>query len=186
MKSGASRRFQISDGLLLVAVTGLGLGGFRLWLSHFAEPRITLEIGISLCSILLFVWTTAILSLRLGANRPRRRRLWGEPGFLACVTVGFAYAWNAARMGLLFVSLFWTDPAQISGLTLFEAATALTWRILVPYFGRGPDIGCAILLVWLVAWASGRFRPMSNWIDRAGSILGAAWVALTFVAVLSK
>jgi hypothetical protein len=186
VKSSTSRRFQISDLLILVAVTGLGLGGCRLWLLPFEETRITLEIGTSLCSILLFVWTMALLLLRLGANRPRRRRLWCEPGFLACVTVGFAYAWNAARMGLLFVSLFWTDPAQLSRLTLLEVATALTWRILVPYFGRGPDIGCAILIVWFVTWASGRFRPVSNWIDRAGRVLGAAWVALTFVAVLSK
>jgi hypothetical protein len=40
------------------------------------------------------------------------------------------------------------------------------------------DVGAAVLLVWLVTWASGRCRPEPSWLDRAGRILGAAWVCI--------
>jgi hypothetical protein len=50
-------------------------------------------------------------------------------------------------------------------------------------FGEaGPEDEGAILLVWLVTWASGRCRPVLSWIDRAGRVLGAAWVAITLLS----
>ena len=115
-----------------------------------------------MCSILLFGWTTALLLLRLGANRPRRRRLWCEPGFLACVTVVFAYAWNAVCIGLLYVALLVKlSPAQLSKVTFSEVARNVTARILSPLLDHAADVGGVILLIWLVTWASGRCRSGS-------------------------
>jgi hypothetical protein len=114
MKPGSTRRFQISDGLVLIPAIGLGLGGCRLWQSPVGEIPYTLvwAILISVCSILLFGWTTALLLLRLGANRPRRRRLWCEPGFLACVAVVFAYVWNIVGVGILYAGAFMNTQAH--------------------------------------------------------------------------
>jgi hypothetical protein len=46
MKPGTTRRFQISDGLVLVAATGLGLGGCRLWLSLIGDIRFARVVGV--------------------------------------------------------------------------------------------------------------------------------------------
>jgi hypothetical protein len=181
MRPGTTRRFQISDALILIASTGLGLGGCRLWLSlvrgiSFARGTV------SVCSILLFGWTTALLLLRVASNRPRRRRLWCEPGFLACITVVFAYGWNTARFGRRWVAAIMTlSPAQDYWVIFSQAAMNSTVNILSPYNAHRVDVGGAVLLIWLVTWASGRCRPVPNWIDRAGRALGGAWVALTLL-----
>ena len=178
MKAGITRRFQISDGLLLVAATGLGLGGCRLRLSLTGDARSPRTLGISECAILLSCWTMALLFLRIEANRTRRRRLWGEPGFLACITVAFAYAWNTVNVVLLYAAtLMKLTPAQLSKVTFLEVARTVIARILTPDFGQGADVGGGILLVWLLTWASGRCRPVPSWIDWAGRVLGCAWIA---------
>ena len=57
-------------------------------------------------------------------------------------------------------------------------------NIVSPYFNHGADVEGAILLIWLVTWASGRCWPVPNWIDRAGRVLGGAWVALSLLDVV--
>jgi hypothetical protein len=83
------------------------------------------------------------------------------------------------------------SPAQLSKVTFSEMARNVALRTLAPdvgypVFRPGADVGGAILLIWLVTWASGRFRPVPNWIDRAGRVLGTAWLALTLLADLSN
>src|SRR4051812_8974523 len=103
MRTRTSRSFRISDALVLVAATGLGLAGCRSWISASdnpwgelwptrAEPEPVLKgvwvaaLGaIPVSSILLLSWTVAVFLLRLRVPRPRRRLLWCQPGFLACV-----------------------------------------------------------------------------------------------------
>lgn len=78
------------------------------------------------------------------------------------------------------------SPAVFSKLTYSQVATDATVSILSRFSTPGADVGGAILLIWLVAWASGRSRPVPTWIDLAGRVLGAAWVLLAFMAVLLK
>jgi hypothetical protein len=121
MNPGRIRRFQIRDGLVLVAATGLGLGGCRLWL---------------------------------------------------------------LLIGDTFAGLMMLNPGQLSDVTFSEVASELSVRMLVTPFDDAVGFGGAIVLIWLVTWASGRCRPVPSWIDRACRVLGAAWVALTVFSVL--
>jgi hypothetical protein len=99
MRTPTTRPFRISDALVLVAATGLGLAGCRFWFSASnqdwselwptgAEPVhkglwMTALWATPVSSILLLSWSTAIFLLRLRDPRPRRRRLRCQPGFLA-------------------------------------------------------------------------------------------------------
>ena len=118
MKPATIRRFRIGDGLVLIAATGLGLGGCRVWLTS-PMPNVTTlarwgDIGLLDPAVRLDHGAAAGL-YRVGANRPRRRRLWCEPGFLACVAVVLAYAWNTARFVLLYVvAILKLSPARSS------------------------------------------------------------------------
>jgi hypothetical protein len=101
---------------------------------------------------------------RQGRNKKagiRIGRLAAAQG-LACVTVVFAYAWNAVCIGLLYVALFTKlSPAQLSKVTFSEVARNVTARILSLLLDHAADVGGAILLIWLVTWASGRCRSGS-------------------------
>jgi hypothetical protein len=195
MRPRTPRPFRISDGLVLVAATGLGLAGCRflfslrdlvwgdLWKTSNSSAYTTvlaIAIGTApLVSVLLACLTLAVLVLRLAPPRPRRGRLWRQPGFLACVAVAFTLGWKLAGLLVLIVAELATSrtpglppPGQLLG--------ELMAILLVP---RG-NIGGSVLLVWSIAWASGRCRPEPSWVDRAGRVLGAAWVGITLLGVL--
>jgi hypothetical protein len=202
MQPRITRPFRISDALVLVAATGLGLAGCRFWLSanklswgdlwptrdlslveglHVAAVSTTLVL-----SILILSWTVGILVLRLRATHPRRRHLWCQPGFLACVATVFCYAWNSVYVGLLLtVELLRSGPAPLSKVNYWDVALQFALMLHQPYFGRHGNVGGAILLVWLVTWAGGRCRPEPSWIDRAGRALGVAWMGISLIGAFA-
>src|SRR5690348_10699033 len=105
MRPQERRRFRILDGLVLVAAMAVGFAGCRFWLSAVSDDEhgriLWLEsdfplapglwrAGVAWTYLLAFPLlssTLAVLVLRLWPIRPRRRRLWCQPGFLACVAV---------------------------------------------------------------------------------------------------
>jgi hypothetical protein len=195
MRPRTPRPFRISDCLVLVAASGVGLAGCRflfslrdlvwgdLWkTSNSSAYSTVLAIAIGtapLVSVLLACLTLAVLTLRLTPPRPHRRRLWRQPGFLACVAVAFTFGWKLAGLFVLFgVELATSGPTGLPALG--ELVGELMALLLVP---RG-NIGGSVLLVWSVAWASGQCLPEPSWIDRAGRALGAAWVGITLLGVL--
>jgi hypothetical protein len=121
-----TRSFLISDALILVAATALGLTGCRFWLSASkmgwgdlwpaGEGLWLSALGaIPVASILLLSWTIAVCLLRLREPRPRRRQLWCQPGFLAGVAAIFGFAWKCAEVGLLAgADVMTASPAQLS------------------------------------------------------------------------
>jgi hypothetical protein len=130
--------------------------------------------------VLLLCWTVSVLMLRLLVLHPPRRHLWCQPGFLACVAVVFVFAWKVLGFGILFAAEIATAGlASLSHTTFSELLSELTSVLLTP----GRNVGGAVLLVWLVSWASGRCRPEPSWIDRTGRVLGAAWVCISLLGV---
>jgi hypothetical protein len=130
-------------------------------------------------SILLFFWSIAIFSLRFRHELSARRHLWSEPGFLACVSVVFTFSWKLLCFGFLLATEFVrTGPAEYVQHFKAETFGQIAFMELRP----GANVGGAVLLAWLVIWASGRCRPRPTWLDWAGRLLGVAWVCLSLLA----
>lgn len=198
--SQPNRRFLMSDAIVLVAATGLGLAGCRYWFlldenewGHIWDTSVAsiprrLWIGairsIPVLSILSFNWTLAILLLRLRGPRPSRRHLWCQPGFLACVAVLFVLAWKGLVLGLCVVSdslLLSTTPRP--QLTFRRLVSEIAQIMLSEQYAPHQDLGYAVLLVWLVTQAAGRCRFEASWIDRTGRCLGLGWVFIALLVV---
>jgi hypothetical protein len=200
MRLRINRRFQMVDVIVVVAATGCGLAGCRFWMwsskidldnSWPAENEPLLETIWSMAlelvpieSIMLLCWTMAILLLRLRPARPRRRHLWCQPGFLACVTAIFVFAWKGLGVSLYIAGQVLTaNPAKFSQITFGHIAYDLAFMLISFPLDTQADAGAAILLIWLVTWAGGRCRPEPSWVDRAGRVLGAIWVCTALFAV---
>jgi hypothetical protein len=95
---------------------------------------------------------------------------------LASVATVFAFAWRLVGLGIV-------EAAELVTHGLAEYPTArldnedVVLGIMVNIVQT--DVGEAVLLIWLVTWVSGRCRPEPTWVDRAGRVLGAAWVCIT-------
>jgi hypothetical protein len=192
MRTRTTRSFRISDALVLVAATALGLAGCRFWLWVDAQRSKLWPTGaqpvlrtvwltavgmIPVCSILLLSWTTAVFFLRLRSPRPRRRLLWCQPGFLACVAVVFVSVWKSIGVGLLAAAQLWAaSTGQLLNINSGELAKELALMLLIDPFPPQFNIGAAVVLLWLVTCAGGRCRPEPSWVDRSGRALGALWI----------
>jgi hypothetical protein len=155
-----------------------------LWPTDSSSALIGLWIAamrsVPILSLLLFCWSAAVLLLRLLAPRPPRRYLWCQPGFLACVAAVFVFAWKLVSLGALIAAeLVTSGRAWPSSLSYGDVVRELTVILLT---SRG-NVGGSVLLVWLVAWASGRCRPEPSWVDRAGRVLGAVWICVSLLEV---
>ncbi len=205
MRHRINRRFQLTDAIVLVAATACGLAGCRfvMWSTEAAlddillaakgEPlleasRIMALASIPIESIMLLSWTMAILLLRLRPGRPRRRLLWCQPGFLACVAAVFVFACKGAEAVLNHAAaILEAGPDMFFQARNVPSFDYILNSILLSLFNFSSriqvDISEAILLIWLVVCAGGRCRPEPSWIDRAGRVLGAIWVCTALVAV---
>jgi hypothetical protein len=200
MPSQINRSFQIIDAIVLVAATGFGLAGCRFWLwasktdwidywPAVNEPMLVslwqaALMAIPIASIMLLSWTMAVLLLRLRGPRPSRRHLWCQPGFLACVAAFFVFAWKSVGVVLIAATVALSaSPAQLSNLNYVDLVSELALRQLVPNFAPQGNVGAAVLLLWLVVWASGRCRPEPSWVDRSGRVLGAIWICVSLLEV---
>jgi hypothetical protein len=201
MRRESSRPFRILDGVVLIAATGVGLAGWRFWFAvtdsgwdrlwptgdlwKLERWLIAAQWAAPVASIMLLSWTGAVLLLRLGPGRPRRRRLWSQPGFLACVAVVLAFALKSVGVGFDTVRWFLTtSPARLSNVGYGAVAGQSALMVFSNHpVGSQAKAGQIILLFWLVIWAGGRCRPEPSWIDRSGRALGVAWVCLSAVDV---
>lgn len=173
-KSGSGRYLQwtVVDGMLLIASTGVGLVLLREIYKEF-DYGVT---GLSdlrrfglLAQPLLLSWAVGLLAVGQHRLREPFWRRMRRPGVLACLMaaamtlmslgVRYAAAYVARRRGL-------PDPFGFSYSTLVLVAQSSL------------ATGFAILFSWATLLAAGAWRPSPDWIDRAGRLLGLAWVML--------
>jgi hypothetical protein len=109
--------------------------------------------GVELLFCLMGPLTPALLVARLRRPRPALRRMACQPGFVACAALCLA---TLLEVDLSFLQLA-TIPAPAS-IALPGAAVVASWTLL------------ASLRLW---------RPEASWVDRAGRIVGAYWLAMT-------
>ena len=70
----------------------------------FVELWLLAREGVLLASPLLLAWSAAVLVSRLRGPRPRRRRLWCQPGFLACLAVLLVHGLRLLGFGAVVIA----------------------------------------------------------------------------------
>ena len=180
MPSQSQRRFVLADAMILIVATAIGTALVRTYLLDIMasmprrgiwmppNPRIRTQIAMRAVLLagvpLLAVWTVALLLLRLRRPRPRLRRLFRQPGAIACAVVMLAVPLDAPWMVLIFNTGYWDT---------YNAA-----NIIVNHVGGG----YVVLGGWSTLALSGRWRAEPSWIDRAGRIIGVAWIVATVLS----
>ena len=151
------RKFNLGDGMILIAAAAVAFAIIRAIPNPVARwPfRYTLNYLSPSCECL----TLACLAVRLRRPRPDRRRLWRQPGAIACVSAAVAVAifYLAAAVSALI-------DRRVGILDYSESSSALA--------------GSAIIGSWLTLGLSGTWRAEPGWIDRLGRGLGIVWVVL--------
>jgi hypothetical protein len=179
MPSHSSRKFAILDAMIAVAAVSVGIALVRataptidtIWRPPYVTyvpgtRNITVVYGL-LSYVLPFLaaWTPALLFLRLRQPRPRLRYVFRQPGTVACVAATLAMS----------IELFFVVPLL--------AFSSRFWEVESLFFvGYSPEVSFAIIGSWSALALTGRARTEPGWIDLAGRITGAAWLACTAVS----
>ena len=158
------RRMTLSDAMILVAVTAAGFATARTclrvmpgWDPAFATRMTAVFVALAL--------TIALIPLRL--RHPRPRRPGRLPGMLACCAVALAMAFILAEQ-----AMSWLKPATGPALVEPHYRTInLVFNLL-----RLDLYSPAVAGGWLALALSGRWRPVRDWLDRAGRALGVCWI----------
>jgi hypothetical protein len=194
------RRFLLSDAIVLVAATAIGLFVFLpyypvTWLDWNPPfppaPKFYGWVGrvwnrLVLASPIVMAWTLAILGLRLRRPRPRLRRLLRQPGFVAGLVAAmvlvvrlFGFATMCARVvGRPALSILTVRRTGGGGALRGLPFGNLFLFFEVDHFlGTMALVGTSVAASWIFLLASGKWRPERGWIDRAGRVLGWFWIA---------
>jgi len=172
------RRFAISDAMVLIAAAAVGTAALRATAPNVALLRRELgdapsqgiriyllhSYALKVAVPFLAAWTSALLFLRLRQPRPRLRRVFQQPGTIACVVATLAMTIEAIWVLAL--------PAVHSRIMYFAE------NIFIAY---AEHVSFAVVGGWSALALSGHWRSEPNWIDRAGRITGVVWLAVTAV-----
>lgn len=193
------RRFLLSDAIVLVLATAVGLAVVRPYYATMKLLDWAPPIGpappfngwikglwgcLVLAAPLAMAWTLAILALRLRRPRDRWRRLVRQPGLVAGLMAALVLAWRLAGFATMCARLI--DRPHLNILTVKSLGLGGTWGGWPPdhllfetdhFLDTMATIGVAVASAWLLLLATGRWSPERSWIDRAGRALGGFWIA---------
>jgi len=182
--SAVYRKFTLSDVMVLVAATAIGMAGYRSVVASFpffhapstvqAYHGGTLRLNI-LCSVpIIAVWSFAVLALQIRWPRPAFHLLARQPGFGACQA---ALLWTMfAVLGVLIrkLSLLTTSPPR----QLEDWDLLFRLQCMSVVGGVGPTV---IAIWWLMALSRRRHSPSHAWAENLGRALGVLWIMLYLV-----
>jgi hypothetical protein len=165
----SQRRLSLVDLMLIVAAASVWMAVMRDWekrgnsddwgLSSYRDLLAMLRFQLGW---LLMIASVTMLVIRLRGRRPRRRRLWRQPGLAASagatlgILVGFAGSlakWTVSANPQLWL-------AHISQF----------------FFEARPFVAPGVLGAWLALSLTGRWRSERSAIDRLGRLLGLLWL----------
>ncbi len=172
------RRLTLLDVMIVVASTALGLAGARAIYPTMEPPKVK-YLAWSFegpPTVLVASWSLALLVLRAISPRPPRRRVVRQPGWLACASGSSAILLGMACHGAF--NAVHSEPQ--AGMWAIAGLWSVAIR-LAPAFVIG---------AWAGLLLDGRWSNERSWIDRAGRLVGAYWVAAfawsLLVPVLSR
>ncbi len=191
----ARRQLRVSDILLLVAATALGLAICKwkfdfsdrdlgkIWIAIWSGSelgwyeRLTLLAHwfVSTCDPILTAWCAGIVALRLVAPRPGRRRMWCQPGLVACAAALIPIGTTIGRMVIFMTVTVLNRPELTTNLFTpwgLKKLLIFTNNLMI----KSAHPGQAVFVAWILLWVGGRWHPEPSWIDRAGRALGIAWI----------
>jgi hypothetical protein len=134
-------------------------------------------------------WSLALFLLGLRRSGQPWRELASEPGFVAAGAVTLIGLIRFAGYLTLLLRMIYKSRS-IFNLTIWESLTipfsriASGWITAIadysgPYFSTTAfGASSAVAVAWLLLLASGNWRPQPHWLDRAGRLLGAFWIAI--------
>lgn len=164
------RRFTLSDAMIVVGALALAFAAARLCV-QLGLIDTTPFIRIMLPAVFVALALTIVL-VPLRLRRPRPRRMDRGPGTVACCAVA---------LGVVF---FVAELANDSSQRLISARSRYLNHVAVNFVFRLLQLdvyGLVVSASWLVLAISGRWRAEPDWIDRAGRVLGVAWILSSFV-----
>jgi hypothetical protein len=164
----ACRRFDILDGVILIATSAIGVGILQAVLPIMFEGNESLfgvlVFGLFLVAPAVALWTLAMLAFRLRRPRPHLRSLERQPGYMACL--------SASTGLILSLSVF----VGFLYLSRKNSAESLTYEDYDKLYLSFTIVGLLVALVWIVLKRRGRWQPERGWIDRWGRVLGWYWI----------
>jgi hypothetical protein len=182
------RRLTLMDLTVMVAAAALALATFRFgvtrvfpgWLDYSRwpgwiarpSPRVVLYMLSDATAPIIPLagaWTGSLLVLRMRPPRPSWRRVWRQPGMVACL---------AALLAMLWVGL-------AAGVMLGSPALFPSWRFDGLWFVQNlcvghvfPLVGLAVAATWSQLLLSRRWTRPADWLDRAGRVVGILWMVI--------
>ncbi|WP_406697334.1 hypothetical protein V5E97_00665 [Singulisphaera sp. Ch08] len=175
-----SRRFLISDAIVLVASTALLLSTGRAlrlillsldaWFNRYPELH-PYEIRLTMCSIGLASLSLPLLISILIRSADRLRLRRGVPGLFVHLAVGLVV--TVRLLGWASRAGFWVA---------FEGKLGFYGRVWgqdARYYLQEDfkeDIAIAVLVTWLTLKIVGQWNPERAWDDRLGRLVGVLWV----------
>jgi hypothetical protein len=172
MQTVPPRKFSLADAMVLIAAIALGFCLVRLTFPSWSDIR-SAKGGMSTFLIIqntgqlvvpfLVTLTFALLMLRLRRPRPRLRRVLSQPGSTACIAATIA----------IVVEIAWIGSLLAVGSRFIHLSSV--------FVGYAQQVSFAVLGGWTILAVSGRWRNDPSWIDRAGRVMGMAWIVMTAI-----
>jgi hypothetical protein len=160
----SSRRFTLSDAMILVAATAVGLAMARAYDPTFSAPSPArfLKLGWGAPACVVAALALALILLRARRARPRLRHMLLRPGMAACCALAAAVT---LAMLMNVTHFVFHGPYHNVAHGLFNSI----------WYSSAHQIPWAVGGAWLTLLIMGRWRPANSWIERAGRAVGLYW-----------
>jgi hypothetical protein len=181
------------DAILLVSTAAIGMGLFQgvrralfqgwIWITDHRIPDIhtwsTWDLIVTCSDLSVFLipvvapWTVLLMLLRMRTPRPSWRRIWRQPGMVACLAALLGWCWSGLALVLALDAGYVARPRR--SFPPWEWAQKYLADEVFMY------VGLAVAVSWLVVFVSGRWRRSADWIDLMGRLVGVGWIVVGLV-----
>lgn len=175
MAEPAARRFSLADVMILVAAAAVAMVLSRLLNADTGPVRILPSTFVTAWAVqaspFLIVAPFALLAVRFRRPRPPLRRVFRQPGTVACLAVVFSWVMSSLPLLLKVFLLTALRPSSPRyGVQIYLHSTLY--------------MGSTVVLAWTVLALARAWRPEASWIDRAGRRLGVTFIVVWVVVSL--
>jgi hypothetical protein len=176
------RRLTLADLAIVIA----GTAGALLLLRMAQQAQVSSPVLFATTPIHRAYYSTApfllcgavsLIIARLLRPRPSLRRVFWQPGTIACTVFLFWYAVYWAILVVTKWRLLKLGPQTTLNFTPFDIRLTLSMSLLG---------GFLLATSWATLAVSGRWRPEPSWIDRSGRVLGVVLILFQFVIFLAQ